>query len=488
MYRKEKKGLLKHLDFILLDILCLQVCFMLAYWINGHTGNPYGEEFYRNQAVLLFACQLAVDIFSYNYKNILRRKRTDELIKVVEYIAEILVIAMIGLFLTHRSASVSRMQFGVTAVLYVFLCFGTRYLNKKFILRRSSNGETKGKRSIVLITSRDLVREAMEGLVGNDLYRDYFISGIVLMDETDTSGFQDFGVPVFSFQNDVIARISREWVDEVFIFQPDDTPYPTKLVDRLMDMGLTVHYTLSVLNTDAWAKTDVQKLGRFKVLTNSIRFVTSDQTTLKRIVDVAGGLVGCLFTAILFVFIAPLIEIKSPGPVFFTQERVGKNGKVFKMYKFRSMYLDAEERKAALMAENKIQDGMMFKMEDDPRIIGSEKKDKNGKPCGIGNFIRNTSLDEFPQFWNVLKGDMSLVGTRPPTLDEWNKYDVHHRVRMSIKPGITGLWQVSGRSEITDFEEVVRLDKEYIENWSFALDLKILLKTVAVVIKRKGAE
>ena len=131
---------------------------------------------------------------------------------------------------------------------------------------------------------------------------------------------------------------------------------------------------------------------------------------------------------------------------------------------------------------------MMFKMDDDPRIIGSEKKDKNGKPRGIGNFIRRTSLDEFPQFWNVLKGDMSLVGTRPPTLDEWEKYDLHHRVRMSIKPGITGLWQISGRSDITDFEEVVRLDREYIQNWSIWLDFKILFKTVGVVLRHEGAE
>jgi lipopolysaccharide/colanic/teichoic acid biosynthesis glycosyltransferase len=150
--------------------------------------------------------------------------------------------------------------------------------------------------------------------------------------------------------------------------------------------------------------------------------------------------------------------------------------------------MDAEERKKALMAQNKVQDGMMFKMDDDPRIIGSEKKDKNGKPKGIGNFIRRTSLDEFPQFWNVLKGEMSLVGTRPPTLDEWEKYDLHHRVRMSIKPGITGLWQISGRSEITDFEEVVRLDREYIQNWSPELDFQILLKTVSVVLKHEGAE
>ena len=150
--------------------------------------------------------------------------------------------------------------------------------------------------------------------------------------------------------------------------------------------------------------------------------------------------------------------------------------------------MDAEERKKALMEQNKISDGMMFKMDDDPRIIGSEKKDKNGKPRGIGNFIRRTSLDEFPQFWNVLKGDMSLVGTRPPTLDEWEKYDLHHRVRMSIKPGITGLWQISGRSDITDFEEVVRLDREYIQNWSIWLDFKILFKTVGVVLRHEGAE
>lgn len=142
--------------------------------------------------------------------------------------------------------------------------------------------------------------------------------------------------------------------------------------------------------------------------------------------------------------------------------------------------MDAEERKAELMSQNKME-GLMFKMDYDPRIIGSEKKDKNGNPKGIGNFIRKTSLDEFPQFWNVLKGDMSLVGTRPPTVDEWEQYELHHRSRMSIKPGITGMWQASGRSDITDFEEVVKLDTEYIENGNTlrslrnSTDLRIVL-------------
>ena len=148
--------------------------------------------------------------------------------------------------------------------------------------------------------------------------------------------------------------------------------------------------------------------------------------------------------------------------------------------------MDAEERKAGLMKNNKM-NGLMFKMDYDPRIISSEKRGKDGKPKGIGNFIRKTSLDEFPQFWNVLKGDMSLVGTRPPTVDEWEKYELHHRIRMATKPGITGMWQVSGRSDITDFEEVVRLDTEYIEHWSIGLDIKILLKTVLAVLKNDGA-
>ena len=147
------------------------------------------------------------------------------------------------------------------------------------------------------------------------------------------------------------------------------------------------------------------------------------------------------------------------------------------------MYLDAEERKKDLMEKNRVKDGMMFKLDWDPRIIGSEK----GPDKGIGNFIRKYSIDEFPQFFNVLKGDMSLVGTRPPTLDEWEKYDLHHRARLAIKPGVTGMWQVSGRSKITDFEKVVELDKKYITEWSFALDMRILFKTVLVVAGKEGS-
>lgn len=149
--------------------------------------------------------------------------------------------------------------------------------------------------------------------------------------------------------------------------------------------------------------------------------------------------------------------------------------------------MDAEARKAELMEQNQVKDGMMFKMEYDPRIIGCKKLPDGTIKKGIGNRIRDWSLDEFPQFFNVLKGDMSLVGTRPPTVDEWEKYELHHRARLAIKPGLTGMWQVSGRSEITDFEEVVKLDTKYISEWSFMLDIKILFKTVLIVLGQKGS-
>jgi lipopolysaccharide/colanic/teichoic acid biosynthesis glycosyltransferase len=158
------------------------------------------------------------------------------------------------------------------------------------------------------------------------------------------------------------------------------------------------------------------------------------------------------------------------------------------MYKIRSMYMDADERKKELMEQNRVKDGMMFKLDFDPRIIGNEILPDGTQKTGIGELIRKLSLDEFPQFlFNVLPGDMSLVGTRPPTVDEWEKYEFHHRARLAVKPGITGMWQVSGRSDITNFEDVTRLDTEYIENWSLGLDVKILLKTVGVVLGHRGA-
>ena len=219
----------------------------------------------------------------------------------------------------------------------------------------------------------------------------------------------------------------------------------------------------------------MEMFGEMFMATYTLRTQSTWQLVLKRVMDICGAVVGLILCGIISIFLIPAIKLDSPGPAIFSQIRIGKNGRRFKFYKFRSMYIDAEERKKDLMAQNEMS-GLMFKMKDDPRITK------------VGKFIRKTSIDELPQFFDVLRGDMSLVGTRPPTLDEYKQYESHHKRRLSMKPGITGLWQVSGRSDIEDFEDVVKLDVQYIDNWSLWGDIKILFKTVWVVFAGRGAK
>ncbi|GAB1538953.1 hypothetical protein NUACC21_16180 [Scytonema sp. NUACC21] len=201
----------------------------------------------------------------------------------------------------------------------------------------------------------------------------------------------------------------------------------------------------------------------------------SVRSWMKRFIDVTGSIVGLLITGFLFIPIAIAIKLDSPGPIFFCQTRCGWMGQRFRMWKFRSMYIDAEARKAELEKQNQVQ-GAFFKIDNDPRITK------------VGRFLRRTSLDELPQFWNVLKGDMSLVGTRPPTPDEVERYEVPEWQRLDVKPGMTGEWQVNGRSSVRKFEDVISLDLQYQKNWSFIYDLKLIFKTVMILFnKNSGA-
>ncbi len=487
MKNKSLNSLFKHLDFIIIDFICIQIAFLLGHWIRFGIYNPYVNPKYLFEDVVFVAAQLLFVLFSTNYKNILKRKPMAELIAVVTHITLVVLMAILFLYLSHSSNDISRLQVGYTSLAFVPLSFILRQLNKKRLYRIDKSNPIKGKRSIALVTSSKVLDKAMENLTAKDRYHDYFISQIFLLDKK-ASNFRDKYENVYDFSDDAIDIISHDWVDEVLIIEPDDMPSPKQFMNDIYQMGITLNYTMDLLNEEYLTDVDVQKIGKYKVYSSNLKTITIGEQLLKRLLDIIGSIVGIILTLLLTIIVGPIIYIKSPGPIFFSQERVGKNGKTFKMYKFRSMYLDAEERKEELLGQNERNDDFMFKMEDDPRIIGSEKKDKNGKPRGIGNFIRRTSIDEFPQFWNVLKGDMSLVGTRPPTVDEWEMYNLSHRIRMSTKPGITGLWQISGRSDIVDFDEVVRLDRQYIEEWSIWLDISILLKTVGVVIRSVGAE
>ena len=485
MNKRAIAGLVKHGDFIVLDLLCLQLCYTVSYWLNVTFANPYVAGRYRYQALVLLAGQLLVVLFSNNYHGIIRRSVFDEVFAVIQYTVWTFVLALVYLFVVHWIGEASRLQIGLTAALFPVVDLALRQANKRRLRRRLS--ERQHKRSLVLVTSSALARDTMRELREKGAFTEYFVWSVVLMDGGRTYGDVLDGVPVMPMDRTAITDITHGWVDEVFILQPDNVPFPAEFVGDLTEMGLTVSYAIAGTHGAGISVTDVGKIGPYAVLTSSIQDASTGQLMVKRLFDILGGLVGCVLTGLIFLVVGPMIYLKSPGPIFFSQQRVGRNGKPFTMYKFRSMYLDAEERKAALEAQNRVEDGLMFKLDDDPRIIGSEKRGKDGRPRGVGHFIRRYSIDEFPQFLNVLRGEMSLVGTRPPTMDEWERYDLEHRVRMSIKPGITGLWQVSGRSKITDFNQVVRLDREYIENWNLGLDVKILLKTVVVVVGGRGA-
>lgn len=265
-------------------------------------------------------------------------------------------------------------------------------------------------------------------------------------------------------------------LDQIYIIQKhgEELPFTQQYVDICIDMGVTVRLVVDFYKRRR-AYSYVSTVGTYPVITYHTISLNTYEMAIKRLMDIIGGMVGILIFSPVMLVTAVAIKLDSPGPVIFKQTRVGQNGRNFKIYKFRSMYIDAEERKKELMAQNEIAGGVMFKMKDDPRITK------------VGRVIRKFSIDELPQFFNVVGGSMSLVGTRPPTLDEVEKYERKQWRRISIKPGITGMWQVNGRSKIDNFDDIVEMDVEYIDNWSLMSDIKIILKTFIVLLKHDDA-
>ena len=483
MYGKGVQGWLKHLDFIMLDQVCLQLALMLAYAVRNGRFNFYADDNYRSIGVVLLLANFAVAFVFDSFKNVLKRGHYKEIIMTIRHALLVEATIVVFLFSAKNSATYSRLIIYLMAPLYIALSYITRIIWKKHLQKVIASSESR--RSMLIVTTSDLAEDALHGILDQN-YKRYRIAGFVILDQ-NLQGQEIAGVPVIAKAKNAADAACRVWVDEVLIYLPYYSEFPDQLVGQFAEMGITVHVGLFRATEKSERTQLIERLGGFTVLTTAINYATPIQSLMKRFMDILGGIVGCLITILFTIILGPIIYITSPGPIFFAQERVGKNGKRFRIYKFRSMYLDAEERKKELMKYNRSQDGFMFKMENDPRIIGSKILPDGTVKKGFGNFIRDYSIDEFPQFFNVLKGDMSLVGTRPPTVDEWEKYELHHRARLAVRPGITGLWQISGRSNITDFEEVVKLDTKYITEWSMGLDFKILFKTVKAVVTRKGA-
>lgn len=457
--------------FFLLDGIGIIGSFVLAVLIRENTNFLLTSQEAQPMGILILAAHLVVAVFSKAYKDMLIRGKFVEARETVKHVLITIAVAFIFKYLLHIEFVISRMIIGLTLAFAVFILYFVRVLFKR--LFRKLARESVNIQKVLVVGNKDKISDLLNNIGELSTYH-YRVVGLAIMDEEMTGQTYE-GLTVVASKDSLMEFASVNELDCVYFDISMGDVVGKSLVQEFIDMGIVVTLSMDRILQE-YPNGQFTHLGKSEVLSAKAKKLTDGEIFAKRMLDIVGGLVGSLLTIVLTIFIAPVLFIKSPGPIFFAQTRVGLNGRKFKIIKFRSMYPDAEKRKAELMKQNQMQ-GLMFKMDNDPRIIK-----------GIGHFLRNSSLDEFPQFFNVLMGDMSLVGTRPPTVDEYEQYTPLQKSRLSMKPGITGLWQVSGRSDITDFDEIVKLDRKYINNWSFSKDLIILGKTFGVVFTRKGAK
>lgn len=470
MSKNDSFKVLMNFKFWFVDTLILTAMYILAYILRIGVGQfvlnvpEYRELF----LVTILSHTLIVYCFDC-YKDFYSRGYLKEFVAVFKHILFTFMIMMAYLFASKSGEHISRLMLSI----FVCMSFAVLYAVHIIIkLIRKSYIKSGNSINVILVTVPSMLNKFEES---SDQFHDYNIIGIADFSDELEIGSEIGGLKVVSNSKTTSEFIKTNWIDEVFIFMPRDSKVNMEFLNACCDMGVTVNRKLPIIEEVEFPRHSVRRIGKMMFITSEIVNPDAVQMGIKRFMDIVISIIGLIFTGLFTLIFAPIIYIQSPGPIFFSQVRVGRNGKKFKMYKFRSMYPDAEKRKAELMKDNKM-DGLMFKVDNDPRITP------------IGRFLRKSSIDEFPQFLNVLLGQMSVVGTRPPTVDEYEKYEYHHKARLAMKPGITGMWQASGRSDITDFEKVVEMDREYIENWTIGLDIKIMFKTVAAVLSAKGSE
>ncbi|MCR4675066.1 MAG: sugar transferase [Lachnospiraceae bacterium] len=469
MYSEGKRSWVKHLDFTMLDLICLELSLILAYAWRFNGKWLFDEDIYQRLAVMVFVIHIVVVFFVEPYKGILRRNKYQEFRATLTSSVVCFGGVLVYMYAIKQSVLYSRQLLFVFLIFSVISIYIERVIWKRVIRARKLQDKNKALMTVVAESAN--VERCLKEIAQNK-YTNYKVTGVVVVDKP-LEGQIIMGIPVIANADNFLDYVRTHVVDEVFI-DGNTRESSEALASALVEQGTTVHMSL-VHSKTLVPNRQLDNYGNYVVLTSSMRIATNRQLFIKRTMDIVGSLIGLIFVGIAYIIFAPIIKKQSPGPVFYQQVRIGKNGRRFKFYKFRSMYVGADAMQNDLKKGNEMQ-GNMFKMENDPRIIP------------IGHFMRKYSIDELPQFWNVLKGDMSLVGTRPPTEDEYEMYEYHHKARLGIRPGLTGMWQVSGRSDITDFEEVVELDTEYIMNWTLGLDVKILLRTVGVVLSGKGSK
>ncbi|MBN23390.1 MAG: UDP-phosphate galactose phosphotransferase [Bdellovibrionaceae bacterium] len=460
----------------LMDVVVAVGAFFIAYSIrSGSVWYDPGEIAPLQSWLWLLALSLLIHFIVYpalSFYESLRLKSVAAIISMIlkSSVIEFFILGALVFFLKEKTTSRSffGIYIGLNFLGLIFLKLGARTFLSS-IRKRGYNF-----RQVLVIGDEENARRVIRALQRNHHWG-YIPFGVLKGPGVECSVAEIEGVPILGNWKD-LETVSRDRsIDEVYLaqnqFYSKDLQEQTALCEKV---GIPIRITLGLFDLPH-SKMTFSFLDDLPVMTYYTTLLSPFEFILKRALDIVVSLVGLVITGILYPWISYRIKKESPGPIIFKQVRVGENGRRFKCYKFRSMSLDAEKLKEGLKNQNQM-DGPLFKIENDPRIFE------------FGHFLRRTSLDELPQFFNILRGDMSVVGTRPPTPDEVKTYETHYRRRLSIRPGLTGLWQVSGRNEIKDFEDVLRLDLKYIDQWSIFLDIQIIFKTIWVVLfKRKGA-
>lgn len=393
MYREVIKGWFKHLDFMILDAVILEFSLLITYFSRHGFGASITRE-YKNVMLMVILLHIVATFFMNSYEDVIRRGYLVELKKSLVHCVFVTIGLIVWMFAIQGSDTYSRLViFGSYPVSAGVMWFGR--LGWKRVIRKRIN-DRKEWRKLLVVTTREKAEETLNSLM--QPYRDYMFAGVVIYDESTYPEKTICNVPVVANKKSMLDYIQNHIVDEIFLDLKEEGKLTERLVDIFINMGLTVHMNLMPYDSNMEERR-VHSFGNYMVMTTSMKFASPWQVLAKRMLDICGALVGLVLTGIAIVIFGPIIKKQSPGPILFSQKRVGRNGRIFNIYKIRTMYPDAEERKKELMEKNKMS-GLMFKMDNDPRIFP------------IGHFLRKTSIDELPQFWNVLIGDMSLVGVR----------------------------------------------------------------------------
>jgi exopolysaccharide biosynthesis polyprenyl glycosylphosphotransferase len=388
-----------------------------------------------------------------------------ELIQVVTRIFYTSIIVGSIIFFAHY-LFFSRFVFLASSTLLCVLLGGWRTV-RKLILRKLIR---EGFRNInILIVGAGKAGKLVLEEIKKQPHWGFKVSGF--LDEHEEKPID--GIPVLGRLSEFIAIAQKHFVDEVVVTIPSEKKVVSELIKQAQKMRLGVRMVPEHIEAP-WPILDINYIGIIPLFTYKKRNPHPSESAIKKMFDFVASLTLIILLLPLFIIIAILIKINSSGPVFHTQKRMGLRARIFNFYKFRSMVKNADKLKVQLLEKNEVKDGVIFKIKEDPRVTS------------IGRFLRKYSLDELPQLFNVLKGNMSLVGPRPPLPNEIEEYDDPHMDRLSIKPGITGLSQIKGRSDLS-FSQWFRWDLWYINHWSFGLDIKILLWTIPAVLKGKGA-